>query len=100
MTGLKAVGKITQTSWKDVEYTEFQTESLRLYVACGRIDITDWFTINSSVLIKDQTTGEVIVEFESVGIGRVSSEEDIVPIIDFLFKHKDELFTTKSGVII
>ena len=100
MTGLKPVDKITETSWQDVEYQVFQTESLRMYVACDRIDITDWFTINSSILVKDKTSNDIIVTFESVSVGRVTNEKDIIPMIDFLFKYKKEVFTSKSDVIL
>jgi len=97
LTGLKPTRKITETSWQDVEYQVFDTESLKIHICCERCDITDFVTIFSSILF--QNSDDVIVTFMHAAIGR-PSDDTLMPIIDFLYEYKEELFSNSHSVFI
>lgn len=100
MTGLKPVEKV-KSIVPGVEYQVFQTESFkRIYITCGRADLDENVTITSYILVKDKTSNDVIVSFISAVVGDITVEGNIIPIIDFLHEHKNELMTTESDVII
>jgi hypothetical protein len=99
LTGLKPTKKITETSWQDVEYQVFDTNSLKIHICCERCDITDFVTIFSSVTFKDKNTKDIIVSFIHAAIGR-PSDDTLIPIIDFLYEYKEELFCNSNSVII
>jgi hypothetical protein len=101
LTGLRHFDTETQTSFEGVEYDIFKTDTFpRIYVTCEESDVSDWCSIMSRILVKDENTRDVIVQFTGAVIGRFCVEEDLIPMIDFLYKYKDELMTDKSGVII
>lgn len=95
MTGLELNGRY------------FTTESLSIAIivsACTQREHPGDVDILASVLAKELATNYAVVTFHKAIFRALSSEDDIndidVPIIDFLNKYKNEIFTNKSDVII
>lgn len=88
------------TGLKNVDDT-FSTGDFKVRVICGFVQVNDDNTyVTSSILVRDKTSRDVIVEFNNVIWNSAQKAALEMDIIDFLFKYKNDLFTIKSGVII
>lgn len=87
----------------------FTTESLDIRIYGSKMmptpdedDVTAKLTYIAGVVsVQDDSTADVIVTFDEViGYDSPGLCGGIISIIDFLYKYKDELMTSKSSVII
>jgi len=94
----------------ELENGYFITESLRISIIfaedecaiCSQGEESRDVDLLTTLLVKDAISNNIIITFHKAIFQTAEEQSDDfdISIIDFLFKYKNELFTTKSDIII